>query len=84
MSEDHLSDQALNKLLLLGAGESGKSTLFKQMITIYGQGYNEEDRKSYIPIVWNNTLQAIKTLSDKSGLYGKVTTSAGKEAKKNY
>jgi len=74
MSEDHVSDQSINKLLLLGAGESGKSTLFKQMITIYGKGYSEEDRKSFIAIVWNNTLQAVKTLSERSETYGKVTT----------
>jgi len=82
MSEDHVADQAINKLLLLGAGESGKSTLFKQMITIYGKGYSEEDRKSFISIVWNNTLQAIKTLSEKSEIFGKVITSTGREAKR--
>jgi len=65
---------------LLGAGESGKSTLFKQMITIYGKGYTDEERKSFTTIVWNNTIQAIKTLSEKSEIYGKVKTA--KEAKK--
>lgn len=80
MQESHIADQAINKLLLLGAGESGKSTLFKQMITIYGKGYTDEERKSFTSIVWNNTIQAIKTLSEKSELYGKVKTA--KEAKK--
>lgn len=57
-----MSEQAIKKLLLLGAGESGKSTLFKQMITLYGKGYSEEDRKGYVHIVYNNTISAIKIL----------------------
>lgn len=57
-----LAEQAVKKLLLLGAGESGKSTLFKQMITLYGKGYSEEDRKGYTHIVYNNTISAMKIL----------------------
>lgn len=59
---DQAADQAIKKLLLLGAGESGKSTLFKQMITLYGKGYSEEDRKGYVHIVHNNTITAMKIL----------------------
>eukprot|EP00474_Spongospora_subterranea_P001066 CRZ01524.1 hypothetical protein [Spongospora subterranea] len=60
--EEQIAEQAIKKLLLLGAGESGKSTLFKQMITLYGKGYSEEDRKSYTHIVYNNTISAMKIL----------------------
>ena len=48
--------EKVNKLLLLGAGSSGKSTLFKQIITIYGEGFNESERLKYINPVHNNIL----------------------------
>jgi len=62
MSKEHGNDQQINKLLLLGAGESGKSTLFKQMITIYGKGYPEKERKTFAPIIYNNIITAMKVL----------------------
>lgn len=55
-------DEQIKKLLLLGAGESGKSTLFKQMITLYGKGYPEEERITYKPIVYQNTINALQIL----------------------
>lgn len=60
--DESRQDSQVNKLLLLGAGESGKSTLFKQMVNIYQQGYNDEDRKGFIPIIHNNVLTTIRTL----------------------
>lgn len=53
---------AIHKLLLLGAGESGKSTLFKQMITIYGTGFSEWERKAYRPMIFENVVAAMKAL----------------------
>eukprot|EP01084_Bolivina_argentea_P170635 295682_1 len=55
-------DEQVKKLLLLGAGESGKSTLFKQMITLYGKGYPEDERITYKPIVFQNTISALQIL----------------------
>ena len=43
-------------MLLLGAGESGKSTLFKQMIQIYGKGFPESERKGFTNIIYNNII----------------------------
>lgn len=51
-----------HKLLLLGAGESGKSTLFKQMINIYGKGFTQKDRKAYVSVIYRNTLTSITEL----------------------
>jgi len=62
----HHQEVAVNKLLLLGAGESGKSTLFKQMITLYGKGFTEKDRKAYIPIIFRNVIASIEELCKQS------------------
>jgi len=70
ISHDLASDKAVNKLLLLGAGESGKSTLFKQMISIYGKGFSEVERSTYVPIIHNNVLTAMKQLCKYSSCPG--------------
>jgi len=59
-------EAAIHKLLLLGAGESGKSTLFKQMVTIYGTGFTEKDRRSSIPIIHRNLVSSIEELVKQS------------------
>lgn len=73
MTQDHSVDQQVNKLLLLGAGESGKSTLFKQMIQIYGKGYPESERKTFTSIIYNNIITSMKTLCTHSDTYGPVS-----------
>jgi len=73
MSNDHSIDQQVNKLLLLGAGESGKSTLFKQMITIYGRGYPESERRTFVPIIYNNIITSMKTLCQQSDQFSPIT-----------
>ena len=48
LDEAEDSEKGVMKLLLLGAGESGKSTLFKQMKVINKDGYSEKERKEFI------------------------------------
>uniref|UniRef100_A0A6A7G840 Guanine nucleotide-binding protein alphasubunit n=1 Tax=Hirondellea gigas TaxID=1518452 RepID=A0A6A7G840_9CRUS len=50
------------KLLFLGAGESGKSTLFKRMQLRYGRGYTDEERVNFLPVIYENTISPMKTL----------------------
>ncbi|KAM9841171.1 guanine nucleotide-binding protein subunit alpha-14-like [Aulostomus maculatus] len=50
------------KLLLLGTGESGKSTFIKQMRIIHGTGYSEADRKGFTRLVFQNIVTAIQAL----------------------
>lgn len=60
--EDFERDQAKVKLLLLGAGESGKSTIFKQMRILYGAGYSADERRQMLPVVFANTITSMKAL----------------------
>lgn len=63
-------DQLVSKLLLLGAGESGKSTLFKQMIQIYGNGFSKTEREGYIVIIYNNVITSMQTLLQAAPEFG--------------
>ncbi|CAF3833988.1 unnamed protein product [Rotaria magnacalcarata] len=50
------------KLLLLGTGESGKSTFIKQMRIIHGTGYSEEDKRSFVKLVYQNIFMAMHSM----------------------
>jgi len=50
------------KLLLLGAGDSGKSTLAKQMKIIHLRGFTDAERLGYRPTIMNNIVVNMKTL----------------------
>ncbi|ETE61624.1 Guanine nucleotide-binding protein subunit alpha-11 [Ophiophagus hannah] len=50
------------KLLLLGTGESGKSTFIKQMRIIHGSGYSEEDKKGFTKLVYQNIFTAMQSM----------------------
>lgn len=50
------------KLLLLGTGESGKSTFIKQMRIIHGAGYSDEERRTFIKLVYQNIYMAMFTM----------------------
>ena len=49
-------------LLLLGAGESGKSTIIKQMRIIHDEGFTLSQRVGYKPIVHSNTIQSLNSI----------------------
>jgi len=73
-------------LLLLGAGESGKSTLFKQMISIYGKGWNKEDRADYVSIIHKNVISAMQTICSNSQTLAKegLDTEVGENAQDSW
>ncbi|KAF8956362.1 heterotrimeric G-protein alpha subunit, GPA3-like protein [Flammula alnicola] len=46
------------KILLLGAGESGKSTIVKQMKIIHQDGFSDTELAEYRPVVYKNVLDS--------------------------
>mgnify|MGYP002804053552 FL=1 len=55
------------KILLLGAGETGKSTFAKQMRIIYGEDYDKKDLLEFRNVIYTNVFKAIQVLCDARG-----------------
>jgi len=62
LKRDRLSLRNEVKMLLLGAGESGKSTILKQMKLIHDGGYSPEERESFKEIIFSNTVQSMRVI----------------------
>lgn len=58
------------KLLLLGAGESGKSTITKQMKIIFLKGYSQDERQGYKDIIHSNVIMAMRSIVNAGEKYG--------------
>lgn len=71
MKQALIKDCAIIKLLLLGAGESGKSTIFKQMKLLYGaeKKFSDEDQLRYRSVIHSNTISAMQTLIQQAANY---------------
>lgn len=72
MAQQRAVEEKKVKLLLLGAGESGKSTIFKQMKVIYGETYSNDERKQIVPTIFSNIISAMKVLITNAKALGLV------------
>ncbi|GAA6044296.1 hypothetical protein JCM8097_006752 [Rhodosporidiobolus ruineniae] len=61
---------AMRKMLLLGAGESGKSTVLKQMKLIHEGSYTDKERENYKEIIYSNTVQSMHVILDAMEMMG--------------
>ncbi|XP_065850039.1 guanine nucleotide-binding protein alpha-1 subunit [Euphorbia lathyris] len=66
IEQETKAEKHIQKLLLLGAGDSGKSTIFKQIKLLFQSGFDEGELKSYISVIHANVYQTIKILYDGS------------------
>ncbi|KAJ5075621.1 guanine nucleotide-binding protein g(o) subunit alpha [Anaeramoeba ignava] len=65
LKKDKISQGNEYKFLLLGAGDSGKSTILKQIKILFQSGFTEEEKKDYIKIVHSNILESMQALIEK-------------------
>ncbi|XP_054283908.1 guanine nucleotide-binding protein G(o) subunit alpha-like [Macrosteles quadrilineatus] len=68
LSELAHQERNIIKILLLGAGESGKSTLVKQMKIIHSDGFTRDELCSFRPTVMDNLLSSMKYVLGGMGL----------------
>ncbi|XP_065341957.1 guanine nucleotide-binding protein G(o) subunit alpha-like [Cloeon dipterum] len=62
------SESNVIKILILGAGESGKSTLVKQMRIIHSDGFTQDELLSFAPTIRDNLLSSMKYVLAGMGL----------------
>uniref|UniRef100_A0A673FMB6 Guanine nucleotide-binding protein G(olf) subunit alpha-like n=1 Tax=Sinocyclocheilus rhinocerous TaxID=307959 RepID=A0A673FMB6_9TELE len=62
LQKERQAYKATHRLLLLGAGESGKSTIVKQMRILHVNGFNAEEKKQKIQDIRKNVKNAIVTI----------------------
>jgi energy-coupling factor transporter ATP-binding protein EcfA2 len=63
ISEDSKRYKKECKILLLGSGESGKSTIVKQMKIIHQAGFDARERAEYRTTIYKNVLDSAGTLA---------------------
>lgn len=61
-AKDYLKNAEKIKILLLGAGDSGKSTIFKQMRLLYGEAYTDDEKMSFRLFIHQNAVETIEQL----------------------
>ncbi|MGH0136079.1 UNVERIFIED_CONTAM: hypothetical protein FKN15_019037 [Acipenser sinensis] len=64
ISRDKTYVKRLVKILLLGAGESGKSTFLKQMRIIHGQDFDQQAKEDFRATIYSNIIKGIRVLVD--------------------
>lgn len=55
-------EKPILKVLLLGTGESGKSTIFKQMQIMYENGFTPIERTNFKQVLRSNSVEAMQSL----------------------
>uniref|UniRef100_A0A0N4ZK77 Guanine nucleotide-binding protein alpha-3 subunit n=1 Tax=Parastrongyloides trichosuri TaxID=131310 RepID=A0A0N4ZK77_PARTI len=80
LKESKIQDEKTIKLLLLGAGECGKSTVMKQMKILHNNGFTEDELNQQKSVVFSNTLNSMVLLIKAMNTYKVGYTNPDSEA----
>ena len=58
------------QLVLLGGGECGKTTIFKQIQLLHGSGFSDEVRNDWISAVCSSPLRSMRAILSKADELG--------------
>lgn len=82
IKEDRQRQRKEVKILLLGAGESGKSTVLKQMRLMHNAGFTRDERNTWRSVVFWNVLQSMQFLLESLEAEERKEIKKRKKAKK--
>jgi len=81
LKKDRKAAESKVKILLLGTGDSGKSTFAKQMTVLHSSGFSNEEYQRFQKVLRDNALTSMqKILSSLSEAQAKLEKGAQKEA----
>ncbi|KAJ3227072.1 hypothetical protein HK099_003525 [Clydaea vesicula] len=58
-----IANREEHKIIILGSGDSGKSTVIKQMKLNYANGFTKDEKLSYISHIWDNIFDSLNILT---------------------
>lgn len=70
-------------LTTIGAGESGKSTILKQMRIIYSEGFHLDERKEIRQVIFSNMVVAFKIIAEEMREHGQDYQDPNSEVRAN-
>lgn len=80
LEEQHRLEQNHHKILLLGAGESGKSTVVKQIKMFYKGGIPEHEKTEFSINIRRNTIECMRALITATSTLGSGIHSSDSKA----
>ncbi len=57
-----MKEHPVSKLILLGPGDSGKTTLLKQMKILHGNGFSDDERRDNLKKIRQNIIDNMQAL----------------------